>query len=548
MTQSVAFSGILRCSTVAIALCMALAWPVYSAQASSVPTEQELARRCAGLKGSTLLGSAKIVATTIGPESGRGVQTSVSYCRVDGQALDSALQFRVELPLSGWNRRFLELGGGGFKGSIGNLFSYGGVTLSPRFDDSKIVTRLRGYAIAKSNGGHDGRFDSANAEFALDPIKLTEYTYLAEHRTAIFTKALVEQFYGAAPEKSYFFGASMGGHDALMEAQRYPLDFDGIVAVAPLGNAIGGLLQFHRISNQLRKPGAVLNPAKQDLLAKAVLAQCDALDGLADGIISKPDSCHFNPETLRCAGGKDTGNTCLSDIQIETLKVITSEYATADGKWMHPGYPWGGENDPNGWGQWIWPLPMAPNASGQAMRPSLQTTYAEKWIRGFITRNLAYEAAKFDPNQHLGEIDALGALWNAFHPDLSSFLHHGGRLIVANGTIDSAVSYRDTVRYHNLVVKEMGQANADKVMELFLAFGEGHSYAGPGPSDVDWLKAITTWVEQGIPPSKQYLIFDKVEEDGSVSESRPVCKYPSYPRYNGNGDPKQAASYTCSTK
>ena len=443
------------------------------------------------------------------------------HCSVMVQANDSALKVGIHLPTE-WNGRMLQQGGGGFKGGSGV--------------PSATSAAADGYALVASNGGHDAA-DNANAQFASDGVKLTEYTYLAEHRAASFGKAVIQKFYGEVARRAYFEGCSTGGHDAMMEAQRYPQDFDGIVARAPAGNFIGLYLQFNRVSTAIRAPGGMLNAQKQKVLADAVLSRCDSLDGLADGIVSNVAACHYEPQSLRCAGGTDTGDTCLSDAQLKTVEAITTPMTTRDGRWSHPGYQYGGENHPAGWGSYIWP---------RAGEGSAQQSFSDQWVRGFITGDPSYDPTTFDPNQWLGALRLLGNQWQAFNPDLSAFQARGGKLIMWAGTTDTSVTPRDTARYHDMVVEKMGQANTDKTLETFLAPGVGHCGGGVGPDTVDLLQALSTWVERGTPPSEQGLTLRKLAQDGTATVSRPMCKYPSYPRYNGTGDPNVAASFTCS--
>jgi feruloyl esterase len=331
----------------------------------------------------------------------------------------------------------------------------------------------------------------------------------------------------------------MGGHEAMIESQRFPNDFDGIVARAPAGN-IMVFVQFNRLAKAVRTPGGTLDAAKQTLLANAVLAQCDGLDGVADGIISKPAACSFDASALRCAGGADTGDNCLSDQQIATVQAVTTPITTADGAYTHPGYYFGAENSVHGWGEYIWPNP--------ALGDSLQGLFSDGFIRSFITRDLGYDTMAWDVNQWLPQMNLIGSMYHAFDPDLSGLKARGAKMIVWNGATDTSVTPRDASRYYDAVVQKMGQANADQVLETFIAPGVGHCLGGVGPDTVDLMKALVTWVETGPAPSAQGLSLSKVGADGSVTMTRPMCKYPAYPRYNGSGDPNAASSFTCSTQ
>ena len=454
------------------------------------------------------------------------------YCIVQAKLNDSALRFELRLPTSGWNGKLAFIGGGGFDGNLLNA-------TQPYHSESILSER---YATMATNGGHDAPpalLDYFKAMFAYDPVQLADFTYQSEHRSLPLGKELITQVYGSAPTRSYFEGCSMGGHDAMMQAQRYPQDFDGIVARAPAGNIMGLFMQFNRIAKQVRTPAGNLNAAKQTLLANAVLAQCDGLDGVADGIISKPAACTFDPAPLRCAGGVDTGDTCLSDAQLATVHAVTTPITSSDGMWSHTGYYFGAENTANGWGEYIWPNP--------ALGDSLQGLFSDGFIRSFITRNPAFDTSTWNADDWLPAMSVIGSMFSAASPDLSGMLGRGAKVVIWNGTTDTSVSPRDNSAYYDRVVAQMGQSDADKVLELFLAPGVGHCTGGVGPDKVDLLKAVATWVETGTAPSAQNLVHRKVDGTGATTMTRPLCKYPAYPRYKGVGDVNDAASFSCST-
>jgi hypothetical protein len=444
-----------------------------------------LSDKCPTLKGeafgagAVVVDDAKLVAAT-GPQP--------AYCVVTASFKGSSLRFEARLPTEGWNGKLAFIGGGGFDGQLPKA-------TDPQFSESIFSER---YATVGTNGGYDygGPADAGYfaAGFASDPAKLLDFTQQSEHRALTPGKEVIAAFFGNGPARSYFEGCSMGGHDALMQAQRFPDDFDGIVARAPAGNIMGLFMQFNRISKQVRTPANTLNPAKQTLLANAVLAQCDALDGVADGIVSKPAACNYDPAPLRCASGADTGDSCLSDAQIDTVKTITSAVATSDNAWSHPGYNFGLENTAEGWGSYIWPQAALGGSSVQGM-------FSDGFVRSFITRDPAFDTLTWNPDQWLARMGVIGGLFSAADPDLGRLHARGAKLIMWNGTNDTSVSARDTSRYYDRVVSTLGQSKADETVELFLAPGVGHCYGGPGADKVDLLKAMSTWVEQGVPAS-----------------------------------------------
>lgn len=496
--------------------------------APSTPTAS-IAQACTGLAGQSLAGGTVTVLDGAVAAAANGLP---EYCVAHAKFNDSALKFEVHLPTSGWNSKLAWFGGGGFDGHFSQP--------TDGFLSKSIVAEK--YATVATNGGYDAPsnlLEWFKAKFAYDPVQLADFTYLSNHRSIPAAKELIQKFYGAAPSRSYFEGCSMGGHEAMMESQRFPNDFDGIVARAPAGNVMV-FTQFNRVAKAVRTAGASLNAAKQTLLANAVLAQCDALDGVTDGIISKPAACNYDPTPLRCSGGTDTGDTCLSDAQLATVRAVTTPITTSDGAYTHPGYYFGGENSPHGWGEYIWANP--------GLGDSLQGLFSDGFIRSFIARSDTYDTSTWDVNQWLPEFGLVGSMYHAFNPDLSALKAHGAKMIVFNGATDTSVTPKDASRYYDMAVQTMGQANVDGVLETFIAPGMGHCVGGVGPDTVDLMKALTTWTEGGVAPSAQKLTLSKVDAaSGAVTMTRPLCKYPAYPRYNGSGSTNDAANFTCST-
>ncbi len=453
---------------------------------------------------------------------------SPAACIVQVQFTESDLKFESRLPLAGWNGKLAFLGGGGFDGVISP-------PTQPYVSRSVLADR---YATMTTNGGHDASRNPLtyfNADFAYDAAKLVDFTYQSEHRALPVGKELIQAFYGSVPSRSYFEGCSMGGHDALIEAQRYPGDFDGIVARAPAGNVMGLFERFHRTAMAVAAKDGALGEAKQSLLAKAVLAQCDKLDGIEDGILSKPAACNFDARELRCADGKDSGDTCLSDAQLATVDTVTKKLSLLGGLVTHEGYFFGGENSEKGWGEYIWP-------QLKLMNSSMHGLFSQGFLRAFVMRDPDFDVKTWNAESAAPQLKTIKALFQADDPDLSKFAARGGKLILWNGTTDVSVSPKETALYYDRVVKQMGQADADKTVELFLAPGVGHCFGGPGADQVDLLRAMAQWVEQGTKPSQQKLIATHAVP----AATRPMCKYPAYARYAG-GDAADAASYRCTT-
>lgn len=488
----------------------------------------DAAMDCAALRG-LALGDGTAVVAAAAPAAAEGAQPA--YCVAQVAFTGSTLRLEARMPPERWNRRLAFLGGGGFDGLVNTA-------TEPYFSPSILSER---YATLATNGGYDAASRDASyfqAAFASDPVKRADFTHLSEHRALPAGRELIARYYGSAPVRSYFEGCSMGGHDALVQAQRYPEDFDGIVARAPAGNAVGLMLQFHRIAVRMAVPEQVPGPAQRTLLARAVLAQCDALDGLEDGIVSRPEACAFDPRSLLCGTAGAPAEACLSEAQLATVEAIATPMATADGRWTHAGYPYGGEDSPKGWGEYAWPNPALGGVT-------LQGLFSDGFLRAFVVGDPAFDTAQWDAGRWSAQLDAVGAEFNAVDPDLAPLRARGAKLLLWNGTTDSSVSARETVRYYRQVVETIGQAAADEVVELFLAPGVGHCSGGPGADRADLLAALAQWVEREVPPSRQGLQATRMETAEAPAQVRPLCKYPAWPRYRGDGDGGDAAGFEC---
>jgi feruloyl esterase len=435
-------------------------------------------------------------------------------CRVLGTMAPS-LRFEVRLPTT-WNSRLLYLGGGGFDGAIPQ---------PPGHQASQ------GYVTVASDGGHTAGPDET---WAYDPEKLNDYAYRSTHKTMFAARALVQQRYGRAATRSYFEGCSNGGREALIQAQRYPEDFDGIIARAPAWNFAELMLAGHRNTKQFfGSPANALSAAKTATLSQAVLAACDTLDNADDDIISNPAACSFNPATLRCTGADS--DACLTDAQISTVNTFYSIYRFNNNVPYYIGWPAGGESDPFGWAIWA--------ATPFDGLPSFST----RFIRYFLLQDPNYNVMNFVPENHLPIIANRAALINASSTDYSAFRARGGKLLLWHGTNDWAISFNSTALYYNDVVAAAGgQTSADQFVEFFPAPGVQHCFGGPGPDFVDLLPALQTWTEGGLPPSQQNLNIVKFTLNPlAITNVRPLCKFPRYPRYNGTGNPVAAGSYSC---
>lgn len=474
----------------------------------------------------------------IPPELGpaRTVQLP-AFCRVQGvlhPAPDSQIAFEVWLPAEGWNGRFQGVGNGGFAGSIGY---------------SSLAAAVQGgYAAASTDTGHNpGGTDASWAKG--HPEKVVDFGWRAVHLTAIAGKALTAAFYGAQPRHSYFTSCSNGGRQGLMEAERFPEDYDGVIAGAPAYNWTGLFTDFIWNAQALSRPGAMIRAAKTPAIAAAVLADCDALDGVKDGLISEPRRCRFDPETMRCAD-KET-DACLTGPEIAALRAIYQGAHTSAGRRIYFGFLPGGETAPAspGWDAWIF---------GAAPGASVQGAFGSNFIKYIVGAPDGWTPADFDFDRDFDRLEAkTAATFNATDPDLSRFAARGGKLILFHGWSDAAIPAQGTIYYRDEVARRMGAAKAASFMRLFLAPGMHHCGGGTGPSDFDQggtpspgrdpsnslAAALEAWVEQGRAPEQ--VVARQAAPGGQPARTGLLCAYPARAVLRPGADPMRAESYSC---
>jgi feruloyl esterase len=459
---------------------------------------------------------------------------------------DSEIHFEVWLPAAGWNGKYEQVGNGGWAGAIPT--------------EAMIDPLRRGYATAGTDDGHAGRVDTGASWAIGHPEKLVDFGYRAVHETNLQAQALVRAFYGKDASLSYFVGCSDGGREALMEAQRYPEDFAGIIAGAPASYWSHLLTGAVWNEQALLKDAASLIPAtKLPAIQKAVLAECDGLDGVKDGLIEDPRACHFNPRELLCKGAD--GNDCLTAPQIEALKKIyEGPKNPRTGEQIFPGYPPGTEAVRGTWGAWIIPT------QGFSIQSGFGNSYYGQAV--FEKPEWDFRSLNFDSDVTLGDEKA-GPILNSISPDLRTFRAHGGKLIQYHGWGDAAISPISSIEYYESVRAFLAKypdprSDSSKPEQdfyrLFMVPGMGHCGGGLGPNSFgnggigpapastdpehDILSALELWVERGVSPS--HLIGSgTVAGDSSKKMTHPLCPYPQEARYRGTGDPNDAASFTC---
>ncbi len=496
---------------------------IMSAFAIALAEPSARATSCDGIKELNLPDTVITSANIAGPLSSNDpmfghFEVKTAFCRISG-TIAPAIKFQVWLPPKiDWNGKLQGVGNGGVAGSIAEA--------------SLAAALAHGYSAVSSNLGHDG--NAIDFSFAIGhPELVADWGHRATHVMTVAAKAIVSAYYGAPPVKSYFVGCSGGGRQGLMEAQRYPADYDGIVAGDPTADftrlTLGGRL-WEAIST-LKVPTAYIPANKIPAIAAATLAACDALDGIKDGIIDDPRRCRFNPETIQCKAGD--ADECLTIPQVNALRAIYAGATNSKGERIFPGYVAGGELGPAGWASYV---------SGSAPKKSSQFLYADGFARDMVMENPAYDSLSFDYNRDLPvAIAKLSKSIDATSPDLSDFRAQGGKMIQYHGWSDPGVSPRSSVEYYARVTLQLGGDPSD-FYRLFMVPGMQHCVGGPGPDHFDALAALEEWVEHGKAPDR---IIATHMTDGKVDRSRPLCPYPQVAHWTGSGSTDQAENFIC---
>jgi hypothetical protein len=515
--------------------------PTQPAPTDPLPPVQAIS--CPDLNGMTVsaasiglpTGGAEVRSTElIAPSAG----TEREYCRAFGiirpaTAGSPNIQFQVNLPTD-WNRKALHFGNFGFGGSI-----MSGTTSVP-FAPSGSTPLSRGYATFGSDTGHQG----GGLEFALNDEALRNYGGEHVKKTYDVALSLIESFYSVRPTNTYFAGGSTGGREALTAIQRWPADYDGVIASAPTLNFTGMRMNGIRIGRANYAPGGYLNADETNLVRQSALRACDGLDNVRDGIISNVQACRALSENIlaaiRCPDGTNQSDTCLSDPQIATVRTVHTDlelpYELADGVRRFQGY-----NVLEGAGIPLGSDPVLRNPPTAANGNLFSTGAA--WARSFMARDESFNAFNFDPvnpGQYQPRIQELSRIIGATNPDLSAFQANGGKLIMMHGLADSVASPNSTIDYYNQVAGRLGQPQVDTFVRFYTVPGFNHE---SGVFNVAWeaLGALDNWVTSGNAPGT--LIGTDIT-GAEAGRTRPMCLYPAYPRFV-SGDVSQAASFAC---
>jgi feruloyl esterase len=521
------------------------------ASADSLPNSASSgAAECAGLLAEKfsdieIAASERVTGGSLAVTNNLGGPTTLhglpAFCRVTGvlrSTADSRIGFELWLP-DGWNGRYLQVGNGGFAGVI--------------WYPSMVQWMDKGFAVANTDSGHAG----VGAQWALGhPEKLIDYGHRAVHLTSHAAKTIVGAYYDRASFRSYFSGCSNGGRESLMEAQRYPDDFDGWIVGAPANdftNFMTHILKGSQVASAMREP---LSSPQLEALSQAAVAQCDAADGVKDGVIDEPLRCHFDPMELSCKGAAD--GKCLSKAQVEATRKLYDDARDAKSQAsLAPGLQGtrGAESGFDQWQSWITgPLP----SNGVTSSPFYQFL-SENFFSYMVYENPKLDVRTVDLRQ--ASIDGrsrTGSALNSVDPDLSAVRAAGKKIIHYHGWADPSIPAQYSVRYYEAVEKYLGRDNRD-FYRLFMAPGVGHCQGGPGPDvfggaasggsfdpEHDMVAALVRWVEQGQAPDR--IIATKYQ-DGDVSKpivrTRPLCVYPQVARWTGKGSTDDAANFVC---
>ncbi len=459
-------------------------------------------------------------------------RTLPAFCRVEGvirPSQDSEIAFEVWLPALDWNGKYLGIGNGGFGGTI---------TYTAMADAVRA-----GYAASSTDTGHKAASTDGNWSQG-HPEKLIDFGYRAIHETAVQSKAIIRGVFGRDATKSYFSSCSNGGRQALMEAQRFPEDYDGIIAGAPAYDFVRiGTGYIWNLQALEAKAGAYIPEKKLSAIESAALKACDALDGVTDGVIDDPRKCHFDPNAILCEAGDS--DTCLTKPQVEALKKVYQGPRDSSGRQIYPGFFPGGETGSGSWRAWV--VGAGPGTSNQ---------YAFA-TGGLIGGNGDFAKFDFDEGPtRLGK--DLAATLNVESADLEVFRKRGGKLIIYHGWNDPAIPPEGTIAYYESVTLKSKDA-AGEFVRLYMVPGMLHCGGGVGPNffssfptqerspDRSMFSALEQWSEQGTAPAS--IIAERYNTPGNpasgVLRTRPLCPYPQSAKYKGTGSTDDATNFAC---
>ncbi|MBV8916907.1 tannase/feruloyl esterase family alpha/beta hydrolase [Bradyrhizobium sp.] len=545
----------------ACALTSALMALVAAAPAQAAALAGDPAATCSGLAGpgqgafkidsAALQSPTPLAVAEKGPTpSGRITPANPAFCKVLGHidpsdASAPPIRFEVNLPTE-WNGRSLQYGGGGFNGVL-----ITGLALPPAQPFDKASPLAQGFVTYGTDSGHESKPGEPPQVFALNDEAFENFAHKAYKKVRDAAVDLMVRAYGKRPDRMYFMGSSEGGREAMTMAQRYPEDFDGILARVPVINWVG-LLHASNRSGLVTMGEAWIRPAQVKLVADAVRKTCDKADGSDDQLIEDPVSCKasFRPETLRCTEGQ-SGDQCLSDQQIAAINTLHSPFkfpfALANGLDDYPGWGVSGEDTPafgptGGWSAW-W-LGTAAPALPPVPANAIQWVFGSGAIQYVMSRDPKLDVRAYKPEDHKERLLQVSNLMDSTNPDLGKFRAHGGRLIMLEYMADYAQSPYAGIRYFEKVQATLGKAETAEFARLYTAPGVDHVGSG-APANVDMLGVLVDWVENGKAPGDLEVVEQKVEAPAfPVVRALPLCQWPAWPHYK-SGDVNAAASFAC---
>src|SRR5262245_3806475 len=452
----------------------------------------------------------KITDATAIPAAATGA-IRAAHCRVNG-VIGTETRFTLLLPEE-WNKKFFMGGGGGFVGSVQN---------------SAAGTVNQGYATVGTDTGHQG--GGTDASWAYNSLeRRVNFGYLAVHRTAETAKAIITSYYGGEATRSYFAGCSRGGGQAFMEAQRYPNDFDGIIAGAPAfdwtGLAATMIRNIQVLFPDPKNPTPMFTLDELKMVESKIIVACDAKDGVNDGILNDPRQCTFDVDTLPLSAAKKAA-----------LKAVYAPTVNRDGE-IYPGQPFGGEGQIPGWPAWI--TGGNPPQPGQNA-PSARFAFGTGIFKYLVFNDPEWDYSKYELNNLKKDGAQAAAYLNATSPNLDAFKAHGGRMILWHGWADPALTPLASIRYTDQVYAR--DSGARDYFRTFLLPGVLHCAGGVGPDTVDWSSVIADWVENGKAPDR--VVARKVVA-AETTRTRPLCPYPMKAEYSGSGSTDDEKNFLC---
>jgi feruloyl esterase len=441
-----------------------------------------------------------------------------AHCRING-VIPTEVGFHINLPVA-WNGRLYMYGNGGYAGEDAE---------APNEQKSRDTALSNGFATARTDTGHLASKEPLGT-FAVDHTKVIDHGYRAVHETVTLAKKLVTQFYGTPPKFSYWDGCSTGGREGVMSAQRYPSDFNGIVANAPTLRWTD--IMIKGLWNQRALERGAFAQAKMATIFKAVTSKCDAIDGSTDGLIDDPRQCKFNPATdvKRCAPGNDNDD-CLTDGQANALQDIYDGPKDSTGKPIFVGQVPGSEDAST-----LAPFLMMPDGSQNVL-----TRFANSWMKYLAFQDPNYDPKSFDFDKDPQRIRKIDEIFNPTI-DLAAFRDAGGKMITVWGWADNALNPQMGTNYYDELARMYSLANTQSFYRFYLVPGLAHCRGGYGPTDVDALTTLIDWAEGGTVPER---IPAQMTKDGKVKFQRAYCAYPQATRYKGSGDTEDPKNYTC---